>query len=55
MRAWEGLSGMAGIDVVATAFSGANAAFIAEMYAKWAADPRSVDPMPGDVDRLDDG
>ncbi|MBV9654843.1 MAG: 2-oxoglutarate dehydrogenase E1 component [Acetobacteraceae bacterium] len=46
---------MAGIDVVATAFSGANAAFIAEMYAKWAADPRSVDPSFGELfEALDD-
>ena len=35
---------MAGVDVLATAFSGANAAFIAEMYAKWVESPRSVDP-----------
>ncbi len=34
---------MAGVDVLATAFNGANAAFIAEMYARWVADPASVD------------
>jgi len=34
---------MAGVDVLATAFSGANAAFIAEMYARWIEDPKSVD------------
>ncbi len=35
---------MAGIDVLATAFNGANAAFIADMYARWVADPNAVDP-----------
>jgi 2-oxoglutarate dehydrogenase E1 component len=35
---------MAGIDIVATAFNGANAAFIADLYARWAASPGSVDP-----------
>ena len=35
---------MAGVDILATAFSGANASFIAEMYARWIADPQSVDP-----------
>ncbi|AHJ63960.1 2-oxoglutarate dehydrogenase E1 component [Granulibacter bethesdensis] len=35
---------MAGVDVLASAFSGANAAFIADMYARWASDPGSVDP-----------
>src|SRR5512135_2938302 len=35
---------MAGVDVLATAFSGANAAFIAEMYARWVENPASVDP-----------
>ena len=34
---------MAGVDLLATAFNGANAAFIAEMYARWIADPASVD------------
>ncbi len=34
---------MAGVDVLATAFSGANAAFIAEMYARWVENPASVD------------
>jgi 2-oxoglutarate dehydrogenase E1 component len=38
----EGLS-MAGVDLLATAFSGANAAFIADLYARWMADPKSVD------------
>jgi 2-oxoglutarate dehydrogenase E1 component len=34
---------MAGIDILASAFNGANAAFIADMYARWVADPASVD------------
>jgi 2-oxoglutarate dehydrogenase E1 component len=34
---------MAGVDILASAFSGANAAFLAEQYARWAADPASVD------------
>ena len=34
---------MAGVDILATAFNGANAAFIAELYARWAADHASVD------------
>ncbi len=35
---------MAGVDILATAFSGANAAFIADLYARWAERPNSVDP-----------
>jgi 2-oxoglutarate dehydrogenase E1 component len=35
---------MAGVDILASAFSGANAAFLGEQYARWAADHRSVDP-----------
>ena len=35
---------MAGVDILASAFSGANAAFLGEQYARWAADLRSVDP-----------
>ncbi len=34
---------MAGVDILATAFSGANAAFIADLYARWAERPDSVD------------
>ena len=34
---------MAGVDILATAFNGANAAFIADLYARWVADPGSVD------------
>ncbi len=35
---------MAGVDVLATAFNGGNAAFLADLYARWVADPGSVDP-----------
>jgi 2-oxoglutarate dehydrogenase E1 component len=35
---------MAGVDILATAFNGANAAFIADLYARWTANPASVDP-----------
>ena len=34
---------MPGVDVLASAFSGANAAFIADTYAKWVERPDSVD------------
>src|SRR6476620_5504795 len=37
-------STMAGVDILASAFSGANAAFLGEQYARWAANPHSVDP-----------
>ena len=35
---------MAGVDILAGAFNGANAAFVANAYARWARDPASVDP-----------
>ena len=35
---------MAGVDILASAFNGANAAFLGELYARWATDPGSVDP-----------
>jgi len=35
---------MAGVDILASAFSGANAAFIADLYARWVENPASVDP-----------
>ncbi|MGH7118898.1 MAG: 2-oxoglutarate dehydrogenase E1 subunit family protein, partial [Acetobacteraceae bacterium] len=35
---------MAGVDILAGAFNGANAAFLTDLYARWATDPRSVDP-----------
>jgi len=34
---------MAGVDLLVTAFSGANAAFLADLYARWVSDPGSVD------------
>ena len=34
---------MAGVDILATAFNGANAAFIADLYARWVANPAGVD------------
>jgi 2-oxoglutarate dehydrogenase E1 component len=40
---------MAGIDILASAFSGANAAFLADLYARWASDPASVDPSFADL------
>ena len=35
---------MAGIDILAGAFSGANAAFLSNLYARWVENPGSVDP-----------
>ncbi|HQT67773.1 MAG: 2-oxoglutarate dehydrogenase E1 component [Rhodospirillales bacterium 20-60-12] len=35
---------MAGVDLLATAMNGGNAAFIADLYAKWVGEPGSVDP-----------
>jgi len=40
---------MAGVDLIATAFNGANAAFIGDLYARWAGNPASVDPSFGDL------
>ena len=40
---------MAGVDILASAFSGANAAFLGDQYARWAADPDSVDPTFADL------
>ncbi len=34
---------MPGFDMLATAFSGGNAAFISDLYAKWVANPSTVD------------
>src|ERR1700733_13610911 len=46
---------MAGVDILAQAFSGANAAFLGEQYARWASNPASVDPSFGDLfDAMDD-
>jgi 2-oxoglutarate dehydrogenase E1 component len=35
---------MAGVDILASAMSGANAAYLADTYARWAENPASVDP-----------
>src|SRR4051794_27312746 len=35
---------MAGVDILASAFSGANATYLADAYARWVTDPNSVDP-----------
>ena len=35
---------MAGVDILATAMTGANAAFLADLYARWVEKPESVDP-----------
>ena len=35
---------MPGVDILATAFNGANAAFIADLYARWVRDPATVEP-----------
>jgi 2-oxoglutarate dehydrogenase E1 component len=46
---------MAGVDILAQAFSGANAAFLSEEYARWAIDPASVDPSFATLfDAMDD-
>jgi 2-oxoglutarate dehydrogenase E1 component len=40
---------MAGIDILASAFSGGNAAFLADLYARWAIAPSSVDASFADL------
>jgi 2-oxoglutarate dehydrogenase E1 component len=40
---------MAGVDILVTAFSGANAAFISDLYARWIENPSSVDESFGDL------
>ena len=40
---------MAGMDILASAFNGANAAFLADLYARWASDPSSVDASFADL------
>ena len=35
---------MAGVDILASAMTGANAAFLADLYARWVERPESVDP-----------
>jgi 2-oxoglutarate dehydrogenase E1 component len=46
---------MAGVDVLATALNGGNAAFIADLYARWIESPTSVDQSFASLfDSLDD-
>ncbi len=40
---------MAGVDILATAFSGANAAFLSDLYARWVERPDSVDSSFGEL------
>ena len=40
---------MAGMDILASAFNGANAAFLADLYARWATNPSSVDASFADL------
>jgi 2-oxoglutarate dehydrogenase E1 component len=40
---------MAGVDIIATAFNGANLAYLADLYARWVADPQSVDASFADL------
>ena len=39
---------MAGVDILASAMTGANAAFLADLYARWVDKPGSVDPSFAD-------
>jgi len=46
---------MAGMDVLASVMSGANAAFLADLYARWVENPNSVDPSFAELfDALND-
>ena len=40
---------MVGMDILASAFNGANAAFLADLYARWAGNPASVDSSFADL------
>ena len=40
---------MAGVDILVTAFNGANAAFISDLYARWVDRPDSVDASFGEL------
>jgi 2-oxoglutarate dehydrogenase E1 component len=40
---------MAGVDIIATAFNGANLAYLADLYARWAANPASVEASFADL------
>jgi len=46
---------MAGVDILASAMSGANAAYLADTYARWVEDPTKVDPSFAELfDALND-
>src|SRR5918997_6526581 len=46
---------MAGVDILASAMTGANAAFLADLYARWVERPDSVDPSFAELfDALND-
>ena len=40
---------MAGVDIIATAFNGANLAYLADLYARWVANPSSVEASFADL------
>ncbi len=40
---------MPGVDVLASIFNGANAAYMADLYARWVNNPASVDPSFGEL------
>ena len=40
---------MPGVDILASAMTGANAAFLADLYARWVQAPDSVDPSFGEL------
>ena len=40
---------MAGVDILASAMSGGNAAYLADLYARWVEKPDSVDPSFADL------
>ena len=40
---------MAGVDIIATAFNGANLAYLADLYARWVANPSSVEARFADL------
>ena len=46
---------MAGVDILASAMNGANAAYLADTYARWVEDPTKVDPSFAELfDALND-
>jgi 2-oxoglutarate dehydrogenase E1 component len=40
---------MPGVDVLASIFNGANAAYMADMYARWVENPANVDASFGEL------